>query len=145
MAYSSHRWKRYGTAPFKCFYKEIQMDTVTDLLFMAGVSFIVVHELDAIYQHEWRFFFGATSLSDKAAYRLFTVLHVPLFIFIFWNLQDRSFQIGLDCFIIFHAGLHWALRNHRRVTFNNWFSRIWIYGGAILAATHLGLLLVIYQ
>ena len=117
------------------------MATWASLLFILNVTFITIHELDAIYQHEWRVFFGFTTLSDEAAYRLFTALHVPLLMFILWNLQIRPFQIGLDIFLIIHAGLHWFLRNHPLVTFNNWFSRIWIFGGALLGAIHLLLLL----
>ncbi len=113
----------------------------TNLLFILNITFLTIHELDAIHQHEWRVFFAFTGLSDEAAYRLFTALHVPLLMFIFWNLQIRPFQIGLDIFLIIHAGLHWILRNHPLVTFNNWFSRIWIFGGALFGAIHLFLLL----
>ena len=117
------------------------MEAWTNLLFILNITFITVHELDAIQQHEWRAFFGFTPLSDEAAYRLFTALHVPLLLFILWNLHSYPFQVGLDIFLIIHAGVHWILRNHPLVTFNNWFSRIWIFGGALLGALHLLLLL----
>ena len=117
------------------------METWTSLLFILNVTFITMHELDAIYQHEWRFFFAPTSLSDEAAFRLFTALHVPLLVLILWNLQSVPFQMGFDIFLIIHAGLHWLLRNHPLITFNNWFSRIWIFGAAFLGTIHLILLL----
>ena len=117
------------------------METWVSLLFMLNITFFTIHELDAIYQHEWRVFFGFTGVSDEAAYQLSTALHVPLFMFVLWNLQSYPFQIGLDIFLILHAAIHWVLRNHPLVTFNNWFSRIWIFGGALLGTVHLFLLL----
>jgi hypothetical protein len=116
------------------------MNTFADLIFVAMVSWLLIHELDAIQQHEWRFFFSWMPISDKAAYWLFTAAHAPLLILILWNLQSRGFQIGLDIFMIIHLGLHIGLRNHPLVTFNNTFSRVWIYGGAALAVLHLILL-----
>ena len=118
------------------------MDSLIDFLFLLNISFITMHELDAIYQKEWRVFFGWTPLSDEAGYQLFTALHVPLLLLILWNVQSTSFQMGFDLFLIIHAGLHWGLRHHPKATFNNWFSRFWIFGGAILGSVHLGLLLL---
>ena len=117
------------------------MQSNLDLLFLTNVAFIITHELDAIRKHEWRFFFALTNLSDQNAYRIFTALHLPLFVFIIWNVNSLSFQIGLDIFLIAHAGVHCLLRNHPKVTFNNWFSRLWIYGGALLGALHLLLII----
>ncbi|MBL8163892.1 MAG: hypothetical protein JNJ61_18030 [Anaerolineae bacterium] len=116
------------------------MPDLTNLVFLAAIAFLFVHELDAIQQHEWRFFFAWTGLSDAAAYQLFTALHVPLFIAILANLQTRSVQIGLDLFLIVHAVLHTLLRNHPLITFNNGVSRLWIYGAALLGVVHLALL-----
>jgi hypothetical protein len=120
---------------------EIIMETTTHLLLFISVAFFFVHELDAIQQHEWRFFFASTPLVDNRAYQLFTALHIPLFIFIMWNLPSLPFKIGFDLFMIGHAALHFLLRNHPNVNFNNWFSRLWIFGGAFFGATHLYYLL----
>lgn len=117
------------------------MENLVELLFIVNLSFLIVaHELDAIKQHEWRFFFALTPLSDQAAYRLFTIIRIPLFVFIIWNLQSYWFQIGFDIFLILHAGIHWLLRNHPMIKFNSWFSRLWIFGGALLGAIHIILL-----
>lgn len=114
------------------------MEPSYDLLFLINVAVLVIgHELDAIHKAEWRFFFAATPLSDENAYRLFTALHVPLVFLILWNLHSWRFQISFDLFLIVHAGLHWFLRKHPLVNFNNWFSWLWIYGGALLGAVHL--------
>lgn len=113
------------------------MDSALDLVFLIGLVFFFNHELDAIQEHEWRFFFSRLSISDENAYRIFTALHLPLFVFILWNLQSDYFQIGFDLFLILHAGLHWLLRHHPQVTFDNRFSRFWIFGGALLGCLHL--------
>jgi hypothetical protein len=80
------------------------------------------------------------SLDDESAYRIFTILHVPLFIAIMWAIPSQSFQIGFDCFLIAHAIVHWLLRNHRFVNFNNRFSRLLINAPVPTSIVHLMLL-----
>ena len=117
------------------------MDMFLELLFIINMAFLVMgHELDAIYQQEWRFFFARLPIQDQTAYRIFTALHVPLFVLIIWFFQEFWFQVAFDLFLIIHAGLHWLLRHHPKVNFNNWFSQLWIYGGALLGFIHLLLL-----
>jgi hypothetical protein len=108
-----------------------------DMLFLVAMAFLFVHELDAIQQHEWRFFFALLPVSDTTAYRIFIAAHVPLFVLIIWNMPSSSFQTAFDLFLIFHAVLHWALRNHPKIKFNDRFSQFWIFGGALLGAIHL--------
>lgn len=109
----------------------------SDLLFFVGLAFIFNHELDAIRQHEWRFFFEWMSLGEKTAYRLFTAAHLPLFAVIMWYARDSRFQTGMDVFLIIHLILHWTARNDPRIEFDNWFSWLWIGGGAVVGALHL--------
>ncbi len=114
------------------------MNTPIDLLFLTGLSFLVIgHELDAIYNREWRFFFAKIPLDDTTAYQIFTALHVPLAIWIIWVWPNRSFQFWFDIFLIAHGLVHWLLRNHPKVHFNNNFSRFWIYGGSLIGLIHL--------
>ena len=114
------------------------MENLDQLLFLLGVAFLVMgHELDAIYQKEWRFFFALTGLNDETAFRIFTAFHVPLFVWILLNLNNPIFQIGFDFFLIGHAAVHWLLRRHPKITFNNRFSQFWIWGGAVLGVFHL--------
>jgi hypothetical protein len=117
------------------------MISAIDLIFLIGLAFLATHELDAILHHEWRYFFFLRPFDDVTAYRIFTFVHVPLFVWMFSSWGARPFQIGFDMFIIFHAGLHFALRNHPLIVgFNNPFSRLLIYGGVPFAALHLILL-----
>jgi len=113
------------------------METSAELLFLLGVAFLHNHELDAIRRGEWRIFSQWASFSDDVGYRLFTALHVPLYIFIMWFLPDQPFQVGFNIFLIVHAILHGLLRNQPELDFNNGFSRLWIFGGAVIGVTHL--------
>lgn len=110
---------------------------MTDILFLSGVCALIIHELDAIQQGEWRFFLGWTGMSDQTAYRLFTAAHFPLLIWILTSLSARPFQIGMDIFLVAHALAHTILRNHPLIRFNTRFSQLWIYGGALAGLAHL--------
>lgn len=115
------------------------MDAVPRLLFLTVVSFLLVHELDAIRRREWRFFFASLPISDEAACRVFTAFHAPLFVVVLWSLDAPVVQIGLDAFAVVHGLLHLALRDHPLLDFEGWFSRVWIFGGALLGGLHLAL------
>ncbi|MFW5748756.1 MAG: DUF6713 family protein [Chloroflexota bacterium] len=54
------------------------MEITADFIFLCGVTWLVIHELDAIKQRGWRFFFAAVPVSDEITYRASTALHVLL-------------------------------------------------------------------
>lgn len=116
------------------------MTIPSDFVFLIVVGWLFVHELDAIQQREWHFFFRWSGISDTQAYRLFVIAHVPLVALILWQMPSRTFQVGFDVFCIVHAALHFALRNHAHLDFNNVFSAVWIYGAVPLAVLHLFLI-----
>lgn len=118
------------------------MPTLESLVLLTGVACLLLHELDAIHQAEWRFFFTWTGMSDERAYRLFTALHLPLFVLILANLASPAFQIGLDSFMIGHAVAHLLLRRHPLIRFRSPFSWLWIGGAGLLGGLHLLLLAV---
>ena len=107
------------------------------LIFLFNLACILTHELDAIQQEEWRFFNMPFQLEDDTAYRLFTILHVPLFIALLWAIPSQNFQISFDIFVIAHAIVHWILRNHRYVNFNNTLSSFLIFAPVPTAILHL--------
>jgi hypothetical protein len=113
------------------------MATVAWVLFVSVVSFLLVHELDAVRQREWQFFFAPLPVSDETAVRIFTAVHAPLFVVVLGSLESPTARIVIDSFAIIHAGVHFGLRNHPLVAFGGLFSRFWIYGGALLGALHL--------
>jgi hypothetical protein len=117
------------------------MTTLQEVLFIGVVSFLLVHELDAIRQHEWRFFVAPVVVRDETAYQIFTALHAPLFAAILIYMESPAVQLGIDSFAIVHGFLHFGLRNHPLVEFESGFSRVWIFGGALLGVVHLVLVL----
>lgn len=115
-----------------------------DLLFFVNVAWLFTHELDAIYRYEWRIFQTFVPfynrMSDEAAYRTFTLLHLPLFAGVLWAMPYQPFQVGFNVFLLVHVGLHWFFRNHPENQFKDWFSWLLIAGSAPLAVLHLILL-----
>lgn len=107
------------------------------LIFLMNVAWIMAHELDAIRQEEWRFFNLPFALDDELAYRIFTLLHLPLFIGIIFAIPNTTFQIGFNIFVVAHALLHWILRQHPQVNFNNGYSRLLIFAPVPTAILHL--------
>ena len=80
------------------------------IFFYLGLSFLTLHEMDAVRCRKWRIFPGLSMLDEKLAQIIFLFAHVPLFYIIFHRLtngEDRgSFIQGFDVFMIIHVGLH---------------------------------------
>ncbi len=118
------------------------MTEALDLLFYTAFSGLIAHELDAVHKHEWRLLYVLRGMEDEQARRAFVLLHIPLFAVLFWLLSHANAGIqyhtmlGLDVFMIVHAGLHWRLSGHPKYAFNTPHSRLLIYGTAIVAALH---------
>jgi hypothetical protein len=114
-----------------------------DLLFAAGISALLLHELDAVDKKEWRLLFVLRRLPDEVALRWFILLHLPLFPALFALVAASetpailSIQGGVDLFLIVHAALHERLAHRGERAFANSFSRWLIWSAAALAAAHL--------
>lgn len=117
---------------------------IVELVFYVGLSLLFAHELDAIKHHEWRLFAFLRPLGEEAAYRVFTLAHVPLFVLFFWMVAHPAlwFFVVVDLFLILHVGLHYLFRNHRLYEFRGWFSHGLIVGAGLMGALHLVLLLL---
>jgi hypothetical protein len=89
-----------------------------------GLSMLLLHELGAIQQQEWRFFPSWTGMSNSAAYRLFAAAHLPLIAGLLATLHLPAVQIGLALFVIGHAVAHALLRHHPHIRFSSTFSRL---------------------
>ena len=110
-----------------------------DLLYLSGFALLFAHELDAIRRREWRFFAQPFDVGDETAYRLFAAIHMPLFALLVFYWDAPAWQFGVDIFLIVHAVAHWTLRAHPLLDFDNWFSRIWIYGAGLAGVAHLAM------
>ncbi|MEY4593729.1 MAG: hypothetical protein RIQ47_139 [Bacteroidota bacterium] len=105
------------------------------VFFYAGLSLLVMHEMDAIRCREWRIFPGLSSLSEKSGMIVFLLAHLPLFYFIFWRLshgQDiEAFIRGFSIFMLVHLGLHVVYLKHKNNEFKDRISWSIIIGSGI--------------
>ncbi len=108
------------------------------LFFFIGLSLLLGHEMDAIRLKEWRMFLVLQQMSEEAAYRAFTVIHVPLYSVLFLTLFsgvqgtiNLLLVVGLDLFFVVHIALHILFRNHKHNQFTTLFSRTLIFGAGV--------------
>jgi hypothetical protein len=110
-------------------------------LFYIGLSFLTVHELDAMRCREWRIFPGLSLLSDKLGQLVFIFAHIPLFLFVFYRLTNGtnldSFVKGFDIFMIIHVGLHLLFLKHKNNEFKDWTSWTIIIGAGLFGLADL--------
>lgn len=103
--------------------------------FYLGLSFLAMHEMDAIRCKEWRIFPGLSMLNDKWGHIVFIFVHIPLFYFVFWELVHSSnreaFIRGFDIFMMLHLGLHILFLKHKKNEFKDWISWSIIMGAAL--------------
>jgi hypothetical protein len=97
------------------------------------VSLLMTHELDAMTAKEWRIFPGLSRLSDEAGRWCFVVLHVPLFVAVFWGMNGAdadTWRTVLNVFAIVHMLAHLALHQHAENGFRRPLSWVLIAGAA---------------
>jgi len=96
------------------------------IFFFLGLSFLTIHEMDAIRCREWRIFPGLSLLNDKLGHIIFVFTHIPLFFFIFWELKNsqdnEAFINRFSVFMIVHLGLHILFLKHKNNEFKDWIS-----------------------
>jgi hypothetical protein len=114
-------------------------------LFHIAFATLLAHELDAVHKQEWKLLFVLRTMSNETARQAFVLLHVPLLATIFFLLGHPSDRVrlwtmvSLSVFIVAHAGLHWRLESRPEYAFTTTHSRILIYGPAVFALAHLGI------
>lgn len=101
--------------------------------FTLGLTFILLHELDAMRCHEWRIFPLTSFLEDRLGMVVFIFLHIPLFYWVLMpsTLGDPSFRYGFSVFLMVHFFLHVGFLWHRKNEFKDWISWSLISGAAI--------------
>lgn len=113
---------------------------MSELFYVAMLSFFLTHELDAMQRHEWRILPLTSFLPEEAGRQAFVWMHVPLFAALFYfGAGDPSTSVaqGLSAFAIVHVGLHWLFRRHPNNEFNNPVSWSLILGAGLAGAGHL--------
>lgn len=114
-------------------------------LFALNFSLILLHEMDAIRQQEWKLFIFLKDMRDDVAYCVFTAMHMPLYFTIILLLVDSygkyytAISVGLDIFLIFHTVIHFFFRNKINNKFNNMFSNLIINTAGIVSLIHISI------
>ncbi|MGD9328672.1 MAG: hypothetical protein PVH48_06860 [Cyclobacteriaceae bacterium] len=104
--------------------------------FLLGMAFILIHEMDAIRCKEWRILPGLSFLNDRLGLILFIFLHIPLFYWIFSEIQvgNEKFRMGFNYFLIVHLILHLFFLMHEKNEFRDWISWVIITGAALFGS-----------
>ena len=115
--------------------REFNKNMTEHFLFLIGISFLMVHEMDAVRCKEWRILPGLSLLSNKAGQLVFIFAHIPLFIMVFYQLiyitDNSAFRIGFDIFMIVHIALHLVYLRHKNNEFKDWISWTIIIGAGL--------------
>jgi hypothetical protein len=103
--------------------------------FYLGLSFILMHEMDAIRCKEWRIFPGLSLLDDRWGFGIFVLAHIPLFYFPLWQMfakgNNESLIYGLNVFFIVHVFAHLLFLFHKKNEFRDWISWTIITGAGV--------------
>ena len=114
-----------------------------DVLFLAAVTSLLLHEMDAVDKEEWRLLFVLRRLPSRGGFRWFLVLHLPLYLGLMALIAAdasptvRWMKSAVDVFLIVHLGLHERLSAHGARAFANPFSRTMIWSAAGFGLLHL--------
>lgn len=95
---------------------------IEKILLFTNLSLLILHEMDAIHCREWKMFIILNRLPDSTGRFIFSILHLPLFIVIFFLLETQfeTFFWILNIFSIFHLLIHGMFNKHE---FNNFKSK----------------------
>lgn len=105
--------------------------------FFTGLAFMLTHEMDAIRCEEWTIFPGLSRLEPSVGYIVFTALHVPLYLLLFWGLfasgngLNEALIKGMDIFFMVHVLLHLLMYRHPKNKFKSVLSWSIIIGAGI--------------
>lgn len=116
------------------------MSELLPVLFSIILALLFLHEMDAVKNAEWKMFVILKNMDDEKAYRVFSLLHLPLYAVLLLILisvsQQTAFYI-VDIFLIAHTILHLLFERHPQNGLKTAFSRCIIYTMGALAAVHL--------
>lgn len=121
---------------------------MSNILIYTGLSLLFIHEMDAIRRKEWKLFIFLKDLNEEAGYRVFTFLHLPLYVLLFWGLFLATktisyyFALGLNIFYIIHLALHLILTNNKNYEFKGLLSWFLLIGLAITGLLYIIVLLL---
>ncbi|MEM1483719.1 DUF6713 family protein [Oscillospiraceae bacterium PP1C4] len=79
------------------------------VLFAIIISLLLIHEMDAIRTKEWKMFIILKKMTDEKAYKVFTLIHLPLYFLIIWIMAkgEKSVNLPLYYIIDFFSDCTW--------------------------------------
>jgi hypothetical protein len=118
----------------------------TNIFFLIGLAFLIVHEMDAVLCREWTIFPLLSRLKEETGYFVFTAAHIPLLLLLFLGFANGIIlQPGvrewLDVFLILHIFLHAFFQHHPQNQFGSRFSWMVILGTGFAGLIDLGVIL----
>ncbi len=114
-----------------------------NIIFYLGMGTLFTHELDAMFNHEWRILPLTSWLPEETAMLAYLFFHIPLFAGLIALVASKNdkvrfrSKIGISAFLLIHAALHAFFGGNPVYEFSSISSTILIYGGALLGAIHL--------
>lgn len=116
-------------------------------IFILMLSLLVIHEMDAIRSKEWKMFIVLKDMADEKAYRIFTLIHLPLYFAVIFLMAQRGEPVALyyitNILLICHTCVHYGFKKHTNNGFISVFSNTIIYSMGILAVIHIILILIV--
>jgi len=99
------------------------------ILFWINISLFILHEMDAVKTREWKMMIFMNRLDDDTGHIVFTTLHLPLFVILFYLMKNFFEYLVPAVAVIFiiHQIMHIVFRKHTENRMNNMFSRIIIF------------------
>lgn len=119
------------------------MEGLLTLIFMVNVSLILIHEMDAIRNKEWKMFVFLKNIEQNKASKIFILLHLPIYIGLLYFMHGDYYgfkprvYLALDIFLIFHSIIHFLFRRHKENGFESVFSNFIIYSMGLLSIFHI--------
>jgi hypothetical protein len=119
----------------------------TNVVFMIAITFLLVHEMDAIHCKEWTIFPGLSRLTEETGYLVFTLAHLPLIFLVLAGLAGGQIflpavRITLDVFCLAHIGLHVLFNHHPKNGFGSRFSWLIILGTGLAGLVDIVIMVV---
>jgi Family of unknown function (DUF6713) len=114
-----------------------------NLIFYLSLGTFSTHELDAMINHEWRVLPLTSWLPDETGVMVFLFSHIPLFAVVFalvasMNEKTRTCsRLVISGFLVLHGVLHTLFIGDKAYEFASSYSRILIFGGAVLGLVYI--------
>lgn len=119
------------------------MKRALNLSLIVAVAMLAVHEMDAMTHAEWRLLPILSGMEEDAARKAFVLLHIPLYVGVFWALFFASWKVlagrVFSIAIVAHATAHFLLSGHEFYTFSAPIETVTVYGAAAAALIYLAL------